>query len=153
MTYPFALAFQHHVGTKPAHIIARVTGAPVHVAVLFGDTALEAMEPHGVREVPTAQLLSWGRWHVVPVPTGDPAAALTFARSELGAKYDWLGVLWAWWAGAQGRNGSTSRWFCSEFAAAVLAAGGVRLAVKRPAYYTPRRLYNVVQPWVRAAAD
>lgn len=148
--YPvFGLAFRHDVTTFYGRVIARVAGGPVHVACVFGTTAIEAREGTGVRQITTSALLASGDWTVVHVPHGDAAAALLFARRELGAKYDWLGVLWSWMVGRHGGNGSKRRWSCSEFAAAVLAHSGNQLGVKRHAYYTPARLWRAVGLWER----
>ena len=144
---PFALAFRHDTATSPARIIARVAGSPVHVAVIFGDTVIEAVEGVGVRRVPTAARLAKGRWTVVPVVWGATVPALAFAESEMGQRYDWWGVLASWWAGRNGGNGHRDKWFCSEFAAAVLTAAGISLAVKRHAYYTPARLFRALKHW------
>jgi hypothetical protein len=130
-----------------SRIIARFAGSPVHVAVLFGERALEATEGVGVRAIDTVSLLSTGTWDIVPVPFGVPIDALAFAESELGAEYDWLGVVWAWWVGRAAKHGSPERWFCSEFAAACLMKAGITLAISRPAYYTPARLFRTVKPW------
>lgn len=137
-----ALAFRHNVGSRVARVIARVTGAPVHVAVIFGEEAIEATEPVGVRSVSAADLLKTGQWSVVELPEVSGLHAYQFARAHLGKRYDWVGVLFAWWAGRIGGNGARSRWFCSEFAVAVLSAGGLSLPVQRWAWYTPRRLFD-----------
>ncbi len=147
----FALAFRHDARSIYGRIIARVAGGPVHVAVVFGPSAYEAMEGHGVRMVPTVTLLEHGDWTVVPVPFGDVSKALAFARRELGARYDWWGVLWSWMVGRWGGNGSAARWFCSEYAVAVVVASGITLAVARFAFYTPARLWRVVRLWRRHA--
>lgn len=146
--YPvFALAFRHDTTSIYGRVIARVAGGPVHVACVFGPTAIEAREGTGVRQLLTRDLLATGQWTLVPVPFGSVAPALAFARRELGARYDWLGVLWSWMVGRWGGNGARHRWFCSEFAAAVLQAAGVRLAITRHAFYTPARLYRIVANW------
>lgn len=138
------LAFRHDVGWDLRYLIARVTGAPVHVAILFGDECIEASFS-GVRSIPTSARLARGRWTLVQVPV-DPDGmrrAHRFATAQIGAKYDWLGVLWAWWFGRAAGSGVKSRWFCSELAAAVCVAGGINVHRQRMAYFTPRRLADI----------
>ena len=143
-----ALAFRHDVGWDLRYLIARVTGAPVHVALLFDDECIEAAFG-GVRSIPRVVRLAKGQWTVRDVPAAPSGvdAAYRFARQEIGAKYDWVGVLWAWWFGRPAGNGVASRWFCSEFAAMALMRAHINLHRTRAAYWTPRRLWDVVQPW------
>lgn len=143
-----ALAFRHDVGWDFRYLIARVTGAPVHVAVLFDDECIEATFG-GVRRVPTTARLAQGKWTVVPVPASpiDVAAAYRFACLEVGQGYDWLGVVWAWWGGKLAGGAMRNRWFCSELAAGALMVAHIPLSPKRAASYTPRRLWDVVAPW------
>ena len=140
------LAFKHDHGRDPAMVIARVTGAPIHVAVFFGDVCIEATR-HGVRETTKAARLATGQWTMVPMDVSPANAekALIWARAQVGKRYDWLGVLWAWWGGRIAGSGHKDKWFCSELAAAILMRASVRLAIIRTAAYTPRRLFDTVQ--------
>jgi len=144
-----ALVFRHDVGWDLRYLIARITGAPVHVAVAFDETCIEASFK-GVREIPLTARLATGQWTVVPVPCTHENAvtALRFARSQIGRKYDWLGVLWAWWFGKPAGDGMQDRWFCSELAAVILTIMHIDLHRPRAAWFTPRRLWDIVQPWV-----
>ena len=144
-----ALAFRHDVGWNVRYVIARVTGSPVHVAVLFGDTAVIEATFGGVRRGVRHRILSRGRWTIVPVPATEAQAqaAFDFCAACVGREYDWLGVLWAWWGGRQAGGGIRRRYFCSELAAGALMAAGHNLQPSRAASYTPRRLWDTVAPW------
>lgn len=144
-----SLAFRHDTGRDLRLLIARVTGAPVHVALLFDDTCIEAAFS-GVRVLRKDERLAKGTWTIVPVPmeSSDVERVFEWASREVGAKYDWLGVLWAWWYGRFAGGGARLRWFCSELAADALRRGNIRLSRSRTAWYTPRRLYDEVKPWV-----
>ena len=143
----FALAFRHNVESRVSEVIARVTGAPVHVALIFGDRAVEATSRTGVHALNTVDLLASGQWTVVPVPQGSAAAAYGFAFSKVGADYDHVGVLLSWWLGRPARRFSTRRWFCSELAAGALMAAGIPLQPNRANAYTPRKLWDTVATW------
>lgn len=140
------LAFRFDIGRDFRYVIARVTGAPVHVAVLFGEDAYEA-QFGGVMHRSTALLLSRGEWQTVTVPYCDENAARAFCQSQVGSKYDFLGVLVTWWVGYVGKRWNPKQWFCSEFAAAALAYAGLPLSRDRVSWYTPRRLWNEVGVW------
>lgn len=142
------LAFRHDVGNFRS-IIARVTGAPVHVALCFGDAVVIEADGAAVHQTTRAALVSRGQWTMVAchVDAGQADRAFAFARQQIGKPYNWLGVLVAWWAGRGAGNGATDEWFCSQLAAATLMAAGVPMGHARAAFWTPRRLWDWVQPW------
>ena len=144
-----ALAFRQDVGFNFRHVIARVTGAPVHVALCFGDAVVIEADGSAVRQITRAQRFAAGEWVIVPCDVDEVQAdiAFTYARRQIGKGYDWWGVLFAWWAGRPAGNGVSNRWFCSELAAACLMAAGVRMSCDRAAYFTPRRLFDWCAPW------
>lgn len=80
-----------------------------------------------------------GHWEIYEVPYMTEHAVLRFVRPEMGCKYDWSGVLLGW-LGIQ----SKTRWFCSEFCAAALTAGG-RLGLKQ--LCTPEQLYQQLRKY------
>jgi hypothetical protein len=138
------LAFRQDIGLDFRYIIARVTGRPVHVALLFGDRAYEA-DTSGVRKMDTVDLLARGDWSFVRVPDYvDARRCEEFLSRQLGKRYDWMGALVAWWFGKPAGNGHKDKWFCSELAAAALDAGGYILRCQRYAFYTPRELFDEV---------
>ena len=110
------LAFRHDTGTHIRYLIARFSGAPVHVALLYDDECIEA-DPGGVVRRPWTDDRA-GVWTVVDVPASpiDVAASYRWACLEVGRGYDWAGVLWAWWFGRAAGSGARRRWFCSELA-------------------------------------
>lgn len=147
-----SLAFRHDPGDLRT-IIARVTGAPVHVALLFtydsGQQCVIEASNSGVRLVTVETAMARGQWTLVPVPMDaeNVRRAWEFAYDKVGAKYDWFGVLFAWWVGRPGGNGARQRWFCSELAAGALQAGRQAMGVARYAYWYPRRLWNWCAMW------
>lgn len=144
-----ALCFRHDVGWSFRRIIARVTGSPVHVALLFDGAVVIEADGNRVRQLTVADRLRVGQWTTVvcDVSAADAHKAYDFARAQLGKRYDWIGVLWAWWVGKPAKNGARDKWFCSELVAAALMAAGVEMQPPRAAAWTPRRLWNWCAPW------
>ncbi len=148
------LAFRFDVGPDFRFLISRVTGAPVHVEVLFGDIATArayGADWKGVRQTTWSHLRQRGKWRLVRVPVyeaADLAQAEIAARGEVGWSYDYLGVLYTWWAGKIAGDGARRKRFCSEFAAQRVFDAGVELPITRAGAYTPRRLWDTVaQSW------
>lgn len=73
------------------------------------------------------------RWDFIEVPCGQCRAETALLRVSAFAKYDWLGAVFAPFRWIKAEN--PSRWFCSELAAWYMN-------MKRPAKYTPGRLYR-----------
>lgn len=140
MTPRMQIAFRHDWGWDLRFLISRATGAPVHCATLYGDDCYD-MAFSGMRKITRAQRLEKGVWEIVDVPAQfTPDAAIALASSRLGWKYDWVGVLVAWWAGRIAGNAAVRRLFCSEEVADELLKIGVPLLYRRSARYTPRSL-------------
>ena len=83
------------------------------------------------------------RVEMITIPCTDEqrAAALAFARAEIGKPYDYLGVLWFPF---RPRWNDPRRWFCSELTAAALHHAGI---LKVPALLhrvSPGDLYRIV---------
>ena len=93
-----------------------------HVAVVDGDTVIEAITFHGVVRTPLAQRQKQDpRWSISALPCTDPAAVITAAASQVGKPYDYTGVLGI---GLHRNWQQGDRWFCSELVAWAFAAGG-----------------------------
>jgi hypothetical protein len=146
------LAFRFDVGWDLRYLIGRVTGRPVHVAVCYtyADGRVDWIEATftGVR----ARFFSTprpGQWTFVRVPVSpdDALRSYVWAQTLIGRGYDWLGVLWAWWGGRAAGDGLRDRFFCSELAVEALFEAGVDLQPRRPAAFTPRRLWEATKPW------
>ena len=144
-----SLLFRHDVGWNLRRIVARVTGAPVHVALCWDDVTVIEADGERVRRLTKTQRLATGQWTVVRCDLSAAQAddAYRFATAQVGKRYDWAGVLWAWWWGRGAKNAARDKWFCSELAAAALMAAGVNLQPSRAAAWTPRRLWNWCAPW------
>lgn len=145
-----ALAFRHDViGSALRYQLAVHDGGPSHVALVFDADCIETDETLGVRSILAAQRTAVGNWQTVSTPVGPVAQALarTFANNQLGKRFDRAGIVAAWRDGANARDVLADRWSPAELVAAVLIVAGVDLPVKRPAYWTPRRLWDFSAPW------
>lgn len=143
-----ALAFRHDTGWSLRRLIARVTGAPVHVALFFGNTICIEADGSRVRQITQADRVRTGQWTVVPcdITPEQAKAAHVYAVSQLGKPYSWWGVLFAWWAG-RWFGVQEDAFFCSKLAAASLLAARVPMQPARAAYWTPRRLFDWCASW------
>lgn len=134
------VAFRHDVGWNLRLIIARVTGAPVHCVTLYGSDVYDATFV-GVKKRTRAERFAKGRWEIIDIPAHyDAARAQALAETRVGWRYDWMGVLVAWWLGKPAGKGHAGKLFCSEQCADELIAAGVPLVYARTARYHPRRL-------------
>ena len=128
---------RHHVGS----VLLRVAqwSAWSHCAIVDGQAVIEAVAPDGVQGRPIADLLMHSSRHeVVELPCPDPAAAIAWARDQVGTPYDWGGVLGI---GFRRRWHDADAWFCSEFVAEAVRQGG-RPLFRADAYrITPQHLY------------
>lgn len=77
----------------------------------------------GVREVE----IDWhpDHWQVIEVPWA-PADTIDRARAEIGAGYDWLGILLSQVLALH--RGSRRRWYCSELVVDILGIPGAQLS-------------------------
>lgn len=116
-----------------------------HVAILEDDSmVIDSTFLHGgVRRRPLAELLAQASRHqMLDLNVPNEAAALDFARAQIGRPYDWtavLGILFRapGWA-------LPDRWFCSELAEAVVLAGGLKRFREDAARITPEHVWMVV---------
>lgn len=105
-------------------------------------TVIEARAMNGVGEASLHNVQARSsKFTIVEVDCPDPAAAIAFARQQLGKPYDWGGIF-----GMVAREpwARDDRWFCSELVEAALAAGGrrrFRLDVTR---VTPSMSFHVL---------
>lgn len=104
-------------------------------------TVIEARWGGGVVERPMAKVLAgMSAHHVLEVACPDDAAGLAWARSTLGARYDWRGVFGL---AIRRRWDQDDAWFCSEHVEAALAAAG-RRRWRQPWRVTPQHSWMVV---------
>lgn len=92
-----------------------------HCELVFSDlTMISAVEGVGVRSLNLTQDYIGIGWTVVDIPMllEDEVAVRFHAEEELGAKYDWKGILLSQIIGL--RRQHPSKWFCSEFCVAML---------------------------------
>lgn len=85
-----------------------------------------------------------GHWDFaeVTMTESDTQKVLSFLRSQIGKRYDWLGIFLSQIVPLGIQN--PTRWFCSELCSAALKKGGMRLE-KHPQWYSPGRLYERVR--------
>jgi len=114
-----------------------------HVSIVESDTlVIDARLFGGVRHRSLDELLrtsSAVEWRAVALD--DEAAALAFARAQIGKRYDWSAIvgfiLRAGWA-------DVDKWFCSELAEACIQAGGLRRFRADLARITPGHIWMLV---------
>lgn len=101
----------------------------------YGGVVYEAMEGHGVRALPAtayraAREAGQIRLYTLREPlTPDEAVQVVLAlEAEIGAGYDWLGVLR--FVSRRRKDGHPKKWFCSELVTYALAKAG------RPLFHT-----------------
>jgi len=107
------------------------------------NTVIEARMFAGVIERPLIDLLEETSKHsfkTITVP--DDAAAIAFARAQVGKPYDWAGVVGL----ALRRDGweAPDAWFCSELVEACAVAGGRRRFDQQARRVTPQHSWMVV---------
>jgi uncharacterized protein YycO len=105
------------------------------------NTVIEAAAFKGVVEHSLAGFLSGVSKHSfkdIPVP--DDAAALAWARSQIGKPYDWWGAIGLAFHREWGEPGS---WFCSELVEAAAVAGGRIRFVAQARRVTPQHSWMV----------
>ncbi len=86
-----------------------------HVALVDGDTVIEATAAHGVRRTLLMDALSHARdFAFADIACADPAAAIAAAASQIGKPYDYSALLGLYlhrdWQ-------QDDAWFCSELVA------------------------------------
>ncbi|WP_290906247.1 YiiX/YebB-like N1pC/P60 family cysteine hydrolase [Aquabacterium sp.] len=105
-------------------------------------TVIEASAFHGVVERPWADFIAdVSRYALKPLWVPDEAAAIAFARAQVGKRYDWPGVI-----GIALRRDWQERdsWFCSELIEAAAVAGGRQRFVNNAWRVTPQHSWMVL---------
>lgn len=93
-----------------------------HVALVDGESVIEAAAGHGVRSVSLkAALERASDYQLVELPAQSPDAILAAARSQLGKPYDWTAILGL---GLHRDWQEEDAWFCSELVAWAAAQAG-----------------------------
>lgn len=114
-----------------------------HCAIVDGDEVIEAVAGVGVRVRPLESLIAQSsKLEVLDFPARNPAAVIAAARRQIGAPYDWGGVLGL---GFRRRWHDHDAWFCSELVAAAFADAGEPVARVDAWRITPRDLYLPVR--------
>ncbi|MDH0894341.1 MULTISPECIES: YiiX/YebB-like N1pC/P60 family cysteine hydrolase [unclassified Pseudomonas] len=95
-----------------------------HVALVDIDagTVIEAAAGHGVREVRLEDAIARASsYQLVDLPSRNPVAIITAARSQIGKPYDWSAIAGI---GMHRDWQEEDAWFCSELVAWAAAAAG-----------------------------
>lgn len=128
---------RHHIGT----IILRgfLWSKWSHCAIIDGDEVIEAAAPKGVGVRSLAELIEESSlYEIIEFPCVNPDAIIAAARANVGAPYDWGGIIGI---GFRRRWQDDDAWFCSELIAAAFAEAGEPI-MRGDAYrVTPRDLY------------
>jgi hypothetical protein len=92
-----------------------------HVAIIDGDDVIEAVWPE-VRCTLLAEVIASHSEHcIIDIPCPDDAAGIAWARAQIGAPYDLIGMLGL---GLNRDWQDDTRWWCSEHATGALLAAG-----------------------------
>lgn len=114
-----------------------------HVGLVMpgGKEIIDATFFHDVSKRPLSDLLTVSsNWKTRKVECPNPRGAYEFARSQIGKKYDTLGVIGI---GLHRDWQSDENWFCSEFVEACLAAGGNKRFINGVHRVTPAHSWMV----------
>ena len=122
-----------------------------HVALVDGDTVIEAAAVHGVRRAPLVDTIARAADHAfVDLPATDPSAVIAAAAGEVGKPYDYTALV-----GLALRRDwqACDAWFCSELVAwAFDAAGQPLLRAEVVRRVTPQHLWMLLPAPSTAAA-
>lgn len=132
---------RHHIGT----IVLRgfLWSKWSHCAIIDGDRVIEAAAPDGVRTRPLADLINESsKFEIVDFPSRNPQEVINAARGQIGAPYDWGGVVGI---GFRRRWQDDDAWFCSELIAYAFAQAGEPIVRVDNYRVTPRDLYLPVR--------
>jgi len=115
-----------------------------HVAVVDGETVIEAIALHGVVRTPLAlRQAQDSRWSMSSLPCANPPAVVAAAASQIGKPYDYTGVLGI---GLHRNWQEDDSWFCSELVAWAFETGGSALFRPNASHrVTPQHLW-MLQP-------
>ncbi|PJK01444.1 hypothetical protein CO615_03975 [Lysobacteraceae bacterium NML75-0749] len=111
-----------------------------HCGIVTPDGTVIEAQMRGVIERPLADMLAESKRHEyvnVPCPVAD--AVIAAARSQLGKRYDWLGLLG--YGLRSSRVQDAERWFCSELVAWAFAYSGYPLMRSSAWRISPPMLY------------
>jgi uncharacterized protein YycO len=114
-----------------------------HCGIVTPDgTVIEAAAFHGVIERPLSEFMagvSKSADRDIPLP--DDAAAIRFARAQVGKPYDWSGAIGL--ALRRDTWQADDAWFCSELVEAAAAAGGRQRFINQASRVTPQHSWMV----------
>lgn len=103
-----------------------------HVDCLFDDGTVIGAMKEGVQRMYLSERLAGPRkvkaYRIDIINLPKEYAAFEFAKEQVGAGYDWSGMVGMFLPAKQFELQDQSRWFCSELVAAAIEAGGVKIA-------------------------
>lgn len=120
-----------------------------HVALIDGDSVIEAVALKGVVRTPLATRQAEDpRWAISQLPCRDPAAVIDAAASQIGKPYDYSAILGI---GLHRNWQEDDSWFCSELVAWSFDRAGTPLFRAETLHrITPQNLW-MVPPVIYAA--
>jgi uncharacterized protein YycO len=135
------LRFKKNHTSLTARVIQLWTWSPYsHVELQIGQRTYAAYSKTGVT---ARRLVEYDSryWDTVVLRNIDAIRLTTFCENEIGAPYDWYGLVMVNLFGASREH--PSAWYCSEFVAAALQDQGVPGFDKRPPVtYRPGDVYK-----------
>ena len=118
-----------------------------HCAVIDGDNVVESVMPDGVRVSSLSVLkASSSTWEIKTYPVKDSKVFVSYAKSQLGKKYDYLGAIGI---AFRIKSEKKHRWFCSEFLAhCALQCGSSWFEDDSLHKITPQNIYQLNFAWL-----
>lgn len=137
MTVRVVFTRKHHIGS--VLLRAFLWSGWSHCAIIDDNYVIEAVAGVGVRRRLLSDLIAESsKWEIVDFPSSNPEAVLASASAQIGAPYDWGGVLGL---GFRRRWQEDDSWFCSELVAHAFLEAGEPLVRVDSWRITPRDLY------------
>lgn len=122
-----------------------------HVAIIDGDSVIEAVAMKGVVRTPISERLGHDpRWAISALPCGNPGGIIKAAASQIGKPYDYTAVLGL---GLHRVWKDDDSWFCSELVAwSFDVAGSPLFRPESLRRVTPQELWMLAPTGSLAAA-
>lgn len=113
---------------------------PSHVDALTIDNKIIGSAPFGgVKEREISEHSGYSEIIIINCSTEQRREFWEFMNSQIGKKYDWVGLFGFGFGIHDGR-----RWFCSEIIAAALNHAGIK-TVTKPHKHSPASLYRILK--------
>lgn len=115
-----------------------------HCGVIDGDYVIDTTLASGVRRISFNEWKShYTKYEIVKFPVKNKEDSLLFARSQIGTKYDPLGIIsFLLHKNVEGED----KWFCSEFVAATI---GIKYKPWRLSPQFLKMVHKCIEGWIK----